>query len=169
MPGGRPRKGNRWYSDSEGTIHVKLTNTSEEFLCDPEDWERLKKFTWFKTRQGYVRSDTGVGYVLFHTQIVLKEKGTDIDHINGNPLDNRKINLRVCSHRENCMNQKKCKTNTSGVPGVSWYQATGKWKVQIVVKNKRIHLGYFNDLEDAARCRREAEEKYFGTFRRMEV
>lgn len=169
MPGGRPRKGNEWYQDSEGIVHVKLSNTAEELLCDLEDWNQLKQYTWFKTRQGYARSDSGPGYILFHVRVLNKYKGTDIDHINGNPLDNRKINLRVCSHRENCMNQKKCKGNTSGTPGVSWYKNTGKWKVQIVVKGHHIHLGYFDDLEDATQCRRAAEEKYFGVFRRMEV
>lgn len=169
MSRGRPRKGNKWYVDSEGVVHVILNNTSEELLCDLEDWEYLKSYTWFQTHQGYVRSDSGPGYRLFHLSVVDKPEGMDVDHINGNPLDNRKVNLRVCTHQENCMNQQRCIKNTSGISGVTWYAAKEKWRAQIVVEGLHIHLGYFDNLDDAAKCRRSAEVRYFGSFAKQEV
>ncbi len=88
----------------------------------------------------------------------------EIDHINGDPSDNRWSNLREATHAENGRNLRKMSHNTSGVPGVSWYARLGKWQAQIQVNRKKIHLGYFTDFEDAVAARRAAEIKYFGEF-----
>jgi hypothetical protein len=96
----------------------------------------------------------------------LPAKGMDIDHINGDRADNRVANLRTATRSQNLSNKRMDDRNTSGVTGVSWYKAYGKWNAQIHVQRKRINLGYFESLEDAAAARRDAEVKYFGEFRR---
>ena len=83
-----------------------------------------------------------------------------IDHINGDTSDNRIINLRDVLQSENGKNQTMPKTNKSGIMGVRWYRQRGKWHAQICVNRKRIHLGYYEDLELAALVRQEAELKY---------
>jgi hypothetical protein len=82
-----------------------------------------------------------------------------IDHRNRIRDDNRIGNLREATTMQNAMNRS---TNTSGVPGVSWYRGMCKWQAQIWVGQKPKHLGYFANIEDAAEARRMAELKYFG-------
>lgn len=87
-----------------------------------------------------------------------------VDHINGDKLDNRKDNLRICSQSFNCFNSKLSKNNTSGFRGVSWLKCSGKWNPTITKDRKKIHLGLFESKEDAIRARIEAEKKYFPDF-----
>lgn len=82
-----------------------------------------------------------------------------------NPIvDNRKSNLRITTPLNNSRNKCKTKANTSGVTGVCWNKRNQKWHAQIGVNLKTIHLGYFNDFNDAVKARKEAEEKYFKEF-----
>lgn len=89
-----------------------------------------------------------------------------IDHINGNPSDNRIANLRLATRAENSRNCKMHKTNTSGVKGVFWNRRLKKWQCSISVNNRTIYIGIFNDINDASAARREAEDRYFGEFAR---
>ena len=155
---------NDFYLDSEGTVHVKLSNADEELLCDQDDWEKLCKYTWHKDSRGYARTDIVDGYLLFHLCVISKKPEQDVDHIYGNKLDNRKKFLRACTHKENCRN--RChlnKNNTSKARGVVWRKREQKWMAQIVVDGKKMHLGYFDNFEDAVSHRKAAEKKYFGT------
>lgn len=73
-----------------------------------------------------------------------------IDHINRNKADNRISNLRVVTKSENCENVGLSKKNTSGFKGVSWNKDIGKWNAKIGHRRRRINLGYFSDLTEAA-------------------
>lgn len=95
-------------------------------------------------------------------------EGMDIDHANRNREDNRLQNLRLATRSENLCNKVFSEKNTSGVTGVSWYKAYGRWNAQIHIKCKRINLGYFDDIDSAADARRDAELKYFGQYRRAD-
>lgn len=83
-----------------------------------------------------------------------------IDHINGDRRDNRVDNLRVVDDAENRKNQSLPKDNTSGRIGVSWSKAAHKWKAEICLSGRRLHLGVFEKLEDAAAARSHAERLY---------
>jgi len=83
-----------------------------------------------------------------------------VDHINGNGLDNRWINLRPVTGHENHRNSRLSSNNTSGHIGVSWQKYKNKWQVQIRANKKPIHLGYFLNIVDAVKARKEAEKKY---------
>jgi len=87
----------------------------------------------------------------------------DIDHIDGNPLNNRIENLRDVSKSENLHNSKNRKDNSSGFPGVHWHHQHQKWHARIQVDNQRIFLGYFSDYEDAVRARKIAKIKHHPT------
>jgi len=87
----------------------------------------------------------------------------DIDHIDRNPMNNRIDNLRDVSHSENLHNYKQRKTNSSGFTGVSWYARYRKWRAHIMVDNKQIHLGYFDDINDAVKARKLAKIRYHST------
>ena len=87
-----------------------------------------------------------------------------VDHINRNPLDNRKSNLRICSYQENSFNKSIRVDNTSGIPGVSFHKINKKWRAKIKYNNLTIHLGYFEDINEALINRRVAEEILFGEY-----
>jgi len=80
-----------------------------------------------------------------------KEVVEEIDHINGIKDDNRIINLRSVTHQQNMFNTK--------AKGYSWHKASNKWKSQIVLNNKKIHLGLFNTEDEAREAYINAKEK----------
>lgn len=83
-----------------------------------------------------------------------------IDHINGDGSDNRIVNLRKSNPLDNMRNRKVQSNNTSGTLGVCWYKSGAKWKAYIKDNKRNIHLGYFENIEDAIAARKEAEAKY---------
>lgn len=89
-----------------------------------------------------------------------------IDHINGNGLDNRICNLREATNSQNGKNTGKPKSNTSGVVGVCFEKFTNKWKAFIKVDYKQINLGRYVNFEDAVSARKDAEKLYFGEWAR---
>jgi hypothetical protein len=89
-----------------------------------------------------------------------------IDHINGNPRDNRLENLREATRVENAWNKKMQHNNTSGIKGVCWHKQSEKWDVRITVGAKRIGLGRFVDIELAELVAVEGRDKYHKEFAR---
>lgn len=89
-----------------------------------------------------------------------------IDHINGNPADNRIDNLREATIQENNRNTGKRVTNSSGYKGVYWKKQSQKWMAYITVTRKNIHLGYFTNPEEASAAYEAAAKKHFGEFYR---
>lgn len=102
-----------------------------------------------------------------HRFIMDAPKGQQVDHINGNKLDNRKSNLRICSHSENLRNQRKPKDNKSGFKGVSWHKGAKRWCAEIRSNGKRHHLGYFDTAEDAAKAYDIAATLIHGDYARL--
>ena len=92
--------------------------------------------------------------------------GFQIDHINGNPRDNRISNLRLATHTENTRNRKLSKYNTSGYKGVSHSPVGKRWRSRIRIGTKRIGLGSYDNIEDAAAAYAEAAKRYHGEFAR---
>jgi hypothetical protein len=90
-----------------------------------------------------------------------------VDHINGNTLDNRRSNLRICTLGENNCNRRKSKNSSSGYKGVFWDNHYKKWGSSIQVNNKRINLGRFDDPEKAYEAYVAASKKYHGAFGRI--
>lgn len=91
----------------------------------------------------------------------------DIDHKNGNSLDNRWSNLREATNSQNAMNSRRRSDNTSGVTGVYWNTSANKWQAYITPEGKKtLYLGVFATLAAAKNARAEAANKYFGEFAR---
>lgn len=101
---------------------------------------------------------------LAHRLIMLMVNGywppEQVDHIDGNGLNNRIGNLRLVTNKENGRNQPRHCHNSSGHTGVTWHKQRKKWHAQIVVDGKRHHLGYFIDKNDAVEARKRAEGTY---------
>jgi hypothetical protein len=85
----------------------------------------------------------------------------EVDHENGNGLDNRWINIqRSVTRQENGKNLRKLSSNTSGIAGVSWHSKAGKWQVSICADGKYKYLGLFSNIKEAATARKNAEIRY---------
>lgn len=156
--------------DLTGDYGVGYTSNNEEFYFDLEDYDKIKDFCWYKEKAGYISTNYYVDKtkknIKMHRLILNVEdiKNKDIDHINWIKYDNRKNNLRVCTHQQNTINVEKKKNNTSGTVGVSYRKDRNKWRAEINFKNTYIYLGMYDNKEDAIKARRNAEEKYFGDF-----
>jgi hypothetical protein len=92
--------------------------------------------------------------------------GMDIDHINGDGLDNRWSNLRLATRAENIRNSRTKATNTSGFKGVSWHKRDRKWQAHIKINGRSKNLGLFEAPEDAHAAYVAAAQKYHGEFAR---
>ena len=84
----------------------------------------------------------------------------EVDHQDGNGLNNRWSNLRDVSRQVNSCNQRLPSNNTSGQRGVQWYESMNKWVARINIKGKRAYLGAFTDINEAINIRKEAEKRY---------
>lgn len=136
-------------------------------VVDDDDYELLSLRKWHYLKIGYAARRTEEQYIYMHREIMSAPTGMEVDHINGDGLDNRRSNLRVCTHAENMRNRKLAKDNTSGYIGVTWNKERSKWQSQIGVSGKNINIGCFPAIEDAARAYNEAAKKYFGEFARL--
>ncbi len=124
---------------------------------DAEDFEGLNKHKWYIKEGGTdtfyaVRKKGGV-IVYMHRQLMPVPKGLYVDHINRDGLDNRKANLRAATHSQNCRNRRKMRGNySSRYKGVHWSEELKKWRANIRIDRKAIHLGYFTDEIEAGRA-----------------
>lgn len=137
-------------------------------LVDDDDYEWLSQRKWCSSKGYAVRYDGQRRKMLpMHREILNAPDGMDVDHINGDRLDNRRANLRVCPHRQNIRNQKPRVGGTSRYKGVYWCSTYRKWRVQIMSDKKRIHVGAFDDEEQAARAYDVAALEHHGEFARL--
>jgi len=138
---------------------------------DDEDFEKLSKHSWYLNNHGYVVSGCKKR-ILMHREVVVAKPfpENEVDHINGDRLDNRKLNLRVCTRNENAKNRRAYKCNTSGFKGVFYEKDTiNHWGAKIRVNTKLINLGFFESKEEAAVIYDKAAIKYFGEFATLNI
>lgn len=149
-------------SETHGTFRVQI---------DLDDVNKCREYKWAigksVSNQGkYVKYYvvSGSEGLLLHRFLMNPDKDMVVDHIDGDTMNNRKSNLRVCETKENLRNSKHRINNTSGYKGVTWFKPTRQWMAYIMVDYKHKTLGYFDDIEDAVEARKVAEDKYFGEY-----
>jgi len=149
----------------------KIPLTQGKFaIVDDADFKYLNQWKWQAQKDGerwYAVRWRGHGETKMHRLIVDSKRKIDIDHSNGNGLDNRRGNLRACERSQNCCNTKKRSDNTSGYRGVSRCSSTGKWRVQIQYKGQKKYLGIFVDKIFAASRFNEAAKQLHGDFAKL--
>lgn len=139
-------------------------------LVDDDDYENLIKFNikinFIKNRfySTFYKKNRGIIYL--HRHIMELDKGDKrvVDHINGNPLDNRKCNLRICTQAQNVMNRKINKNNTSGYKGVYYHKKNKNWIAKIQLNREVIYLGAYETVEKAYEISKIAYSKHYGEY-----
>jgi hypothetical protein len=139
-------------------------------IVDEADFKWLNQWKW------HLRSHNGREYAIrvnwkemkhwirMHRLIMNPPEGIEVDHRDGNGLNNRRRNLRLATHRQNSRNTKLRNDNKSGYRGVCWDEQTNRWKATINCDGKQIWLGRFDHLRDAAAAYNEAARIQFGEF-----
>jgi hypothetical protein len=140
-----------------------------EFIIDLEDIEKVKYRKWRMNHNHVVTGLPAKGTTRDLSHIILDFKAENftkgvIDHIDGNPLNNRKENLRICTQGENTLNKSFISNNTSGFIGISYNKDRDRYDPEIRINGKRCHLGYTKTLEEAVYKRYYAKTLLFGEF-----
>ena len=127
---------------------IKLYNTNKYILVDDSDFIYLNQFRWISRRgyparhiQNYPQKYKYIHHEILNTNLL-------IDHIDGNILNNQRLNLRIADKSQNSMNCKIHKHNTTGFKGVS--KCGNKYRAYIVKNNKQIHIGCYKTAQEAA-------------------
>lgn len=145
---------------------IVLNNCDETALIDLEDVDLVSQYHWHKSAEGYViGSSANDKQKRLHRLIIKTDQ--EIDHINRNPLDNRKSNLRTVTRKQNSLNR-VYKKNTSGYKGVE-KTAWGGWRAHIRADGKSIYGKTRKTLEQAINDRIELEKQYWKSDRKYEV
>jgi hypothetical protein len=148
---------------------IKLGNKDLYAMVDDDDYDRVIKMAWHSWRCRNIwyavsSNNRKRKFILMHRFILDATRGTEIDHIDRNGLNNQKSNLRYCSNSQN--QQNKTGWAKSGYKGVypRDYKGSIRYRVLIQINKKTIHIGYFSTAEEAAKEYDKAALQYFGEF-----
>jgi hypothetical protein len=144
---------------------VALVDEEDEWVTQWKWYAMAHPRTTYVSRGDVLHGRYRVSYLL-QREIMIAPCNKEVDHRNGDGLDNRRTNLRLATPAQNARNRPLQSNNTSGVRGVHWCASKGRWRARIKVNNKYIELGLPTDLDSAARVREAAALKYYGEFQR---
>jgi len=134
-------------------------------MVSDEDYDFLSKFNWQVDKNNTVSTHTLInGQRQIHRILLNPRKGEEIDHIDGNRLNNQRSNLRLATSTQNKRNRGPRKDNTSGYKGVCWHKQRQKWAANIHDGNKYHSLGLHANKIDAAKAYNKAALEYHGEF-----
>ncbi len=140
-------------------------------LVDNEDFHKLNQYKWrVNTRRlnlYAIRRNGKMTSSRMHREILNAPLGMEIDHIDGNGLNNQRSNLRVVTHMQNMQNAKTHRDNVSGFKGLSWDRKACKWMVRIQLEKKYLFLGLFKYKWSAVKAYDRAALKFFGRYAKL--
>jgi len=155
--------------DLTGEYGIGQDSNNKYFYFDLEDYDKIKNICWIENEDGYFKSTINNKHIFLHRIILnIVDDLVDGDHIYHRKYDNRKKYLRIATRSQNSMNRILPSNNTSGCKGVHFDKNANKWCSRISINKKRVVLGYYNNLEEAIKIRKNAEEIYYGEYRYKE-
>lgn len=165
-------------SHDVGTVRIPLHSIKYPglvALVDEQDADEVLPYRWTVLcqppyRRFYAATNVQQGKSLLrmHRLILgIDDPRVEVDHIDGNGLNNVRSNLRIATRLQNARNLSRRSDNTSGFKGVSWRAKKGDWRAYIVCNGRQSHLGCFDNAEDAARAYDRAALERFGPFARL--
>lgn len=141
------------------------SNTNEPFYFDLEDYDKIKDICWL-IADDRVKGTIKNKLVLIHRLLTNINSNQLIDHINLNPRDNRKSNLRLATTSQNGMNRKGNGIMSKfGLKGIYWDNSKNRWRCQLKKNKKHVFRKMFYDLKEAIHAQIEAEKIHFGEYR----
>lgn len=156
----------------EGNIAFVPLTQGYEAMIDAADVHLVEGFNWCASVDGNTIYAQRSGprpekrTIILHRVLMGEPEGLEVDHCNGNGLDNRRANLRVATTAQNAQNRRITERNTSGFKGVHWDKRDRKWRARIVLDGERISLGLFTTPEAAHAAYCSASAKFHGEFGR---
>jgi len=135
-------------------------------IVDAEDYGWLMQYKWYANKKAggfYAARIHKRKMLLMHRLITNAPKGLVVDHIDANPLNNRRSNLRLVTVAQNQYNRRPLK-RSSKYKGVSWNTQTAKWSARIEKDGRSMHLGLFKAESDAAKTYDKKAKQLFGEF-----
>jgi len=148
---------------NEPVVRVEI-HPNKSVLIDLDDLAKVSAHSWCIAGKGRVRARVSTKRIYLHRFIMSPPSGSVVDHVNGDPLDNRKTNLRICSPAENAKNRSKNKISSSSYKGVRWHKVTARWCAVIKSNGKQYWLGLFKNEKDAALAYDSAARRLHGEF-----
>ena len=140
-------------------------NVRGQATIDYEDYDLVCAYKWYLSDAlGYVKSDSTEDRPYLHRLILGCPKNMHIDHIDFNPLNNKRSNLRICTNQQNAFHQHGVKNSSSKYKGVSYYKPSSMWRARIKIDGKAKHIGHFKTEEEAAVAYNEYAIKYHKDF-----
>ena len=141
-------------------------------VVDSEDYEELNKYNWQARVQTYTglfraKRSENKKEIDMAREIMNCPPGLEVDHINGDLLDNRRCNLRICTHGENMRNRRLQRNNTSGYRGVHYFKRDGRYVAYIYLNGRKIHIGSYKTDIDAAMAYNAHARDLHGEFARL--
>jgi hypothetical protein len=133
---------------------------------DACDYARISRHRWYACKRGekyYARRQEKRRYIYMHREICRAAAGMVVDHIDGNGLNNRSSNLRLCTVRQNMWNRRPT-GGRSIYKGVCRRAGKKKWAAQISRRGRRYHVGYFDSEIEAAKAYDKKAKELFGEF-----
>ena len=150
-------------------FQIKKRN-GEVFDClmDDEDWEKFKNIGIYiipnKSKIPYLYFSSAYKQRSLSRYLMGDPSGFVVDHINGNTLDNRRKNLRICTQSENLRNSKKHIKKSSEYKGVSFVKKVQKYRASIRIKGHNFFIGEYKEEKDAALAYNKTALEYFGDY-----
>lgn len=144
---------------------IKLTQ-GKYALVDDEDFDYVNQWKWYYDA-GYARRTIKNRGIFMHIVILSKPLGMEVDHKDGNGINNQRNNLRLCIRVQNVQNRSKSKNKSSKYKGVGLLH--GKWQATITYQYKKYYLGWFKTEKEAAIMYNREASKMFGEFAKLNI